>query len=272
MRSIVILVTAWLLATAAQAGDLAHLHGLNAPAYHRLASETLGRPLHIFVRLPESYADTDRSYPAVYLLDGGVTFPLLGAYYRLLSASGEIPEAIVVGISYGTSDWRQGNMRSTDFTAPAEDRDHYGGAERFQAALEGDLLPLIEGRYRADPARRIVFGQSIGGQFVLYTALTRPDLFWGHIASNPALHRNLPFFLEDRVEGAQTGSRLFVSSASEDEPRFREPALTWIAHWSEKPDLPWTLKTVTLDGETHLSAVPGAFREGMAWLFEGEVR
>jgi predicted alpha/beta superfamily hydrolase len=39
--------------------------------------------------------------------------------------------------------------------------------------------------------------QGLGGQFVLYTALTRPDLFWGHIASNPALHRNLPFYPEN---------------------------------------------------------------------------
>jgi len=31
----------------------------------------------------------------------------------------EIPEAILVGISYGTDDWQQGNLRSTDFTAPS---------------------------------------------------------------------------------------------------------------------------------------------------------
>ena len=58
-----------------------------------------------------------------------------------------------------------------------------------------ELIPLIESAYPSDDQQRIIFGQSLGGQFVLYTALTDPALFHGHIASNPALHRNLDFFL-----------------------------------------------------------------------------
>jgi predicted alpha/beta superfamily hydrolase len=107
----------------------------------------------------------------------------------------------------------------------------------------------------------VVFGQSIGGQFVLYTALTRSALFWGHIASNLALHRNLPFFLERFSYAQETGSsKLFVSSGTLNDPQFREPAQKWIRHWNARTKKPWQLKTVDLEGHTHMSAPPAAFR------------
>ncbi len=255
---------------AAEAGEIQYLQGLNNPDYHRIESETLERPFHIFVRRPEGYDATEREFPTVYLLDGGITFPLLAAYYRYLSLSGDVPDAIIVGVSYGTDDFQFGNLRGTDFTAAAPDRDHYGGAPRFQEFLESEAMPFIEENYRSDPDRRIIFGQSLGGQFVLYSALTKPELFWGHIASNPALHRNLPFFLENHGNKKITSSRVYVASGSEDDDRFRRPALAWIDYWSSQTETPWALKTVTLEGETHFSAAPSAFRQGMGWLFDDE--
>ena len=138
--------------------------------------------------------------------------------------------------------------------------------------MSDELFPFIEHNYRSRPDRRIIFGQSLGGQFVLYTALMDPDLFWGHIASNPALHRNLPFFLKRHNEAVteRTSSKLFVASGSMDEPRFRKPALKWIEHWSAIDTLLWQLKTIDLDGHSHMSAPPAAFRQGMRWLFSSD--
>jgi predicted alpha/beta superfamily hydrolase len=238
--------------------------------YHRIEPQQLDRVYHVFVRLPESYPTSgETAYPTIYLLDGGITYPLFAAYYRYLTLGEEIPEAILVGISYGTGDWQQGNLRSTDFTAASSESEHYGGAPLFQKFLSDELIPLIEQRYRSKANRRVIFGQSIGGQFVLYTALTKPKLFWGHIASNPALHRNLPFFLQDVEAPSKTPEdpRLFVSSASHDDPRFRVPARRWIDHWSGRAPLPWALETVTLEGFGHFSAAPAAFRQGVRWLF-----
>lgn len=126
--------------------------------------------------------------------------------------------------------------------------------------------------FRSQPHRRVIFGQSLAGQFVLYTALTEPNLFWGHIASNPALHRNLEFFLQKPAAAAPDAerSRLFVASASHDDEQFRVPALKWIKHWNGRDDLPWQLKTVTLEGHNHMSAPPASFRQGMRWLFAAE--
>lgn len=247
------------------------LHSLDESRYHRIESEALGRGYHVIVGLPDGYDESENTtYPAIYILDGGMLYPLLRGYYNYLRHSEEAPAAILVAVSYGNSDFAGGNLRSTDYTAPSSEREYWGGAKDFQGFLADELLPMIESEYRAAPDRRIIFGQSIGGQFVLFTAQTEPDLFWGHIASNPALHRNLPFFLKLHGEPGSTAvqSRLFVGSGSHDDPTFREPALAWIKHWSSVNDTPWALRAVTLDTHTHFSAPPASFRQGLKWIFE----
>lgn len=264
----VLLTTCLIVSAQAQKAELQYLHGLGDTRYHELNSEVIEQTYHIYVRLPKDH-DPEKQYPTIYLLDGGATFPMLASYYGYLKWAQDSPTAIIVGISYGTNDWKNGNHRSRDFTAKSEERDYWGGADNFQQIFRKELFPLIEKNYPSNPDQRIIFGQSLGGQFVLYTAQTNPDMFWGYIASNPALHRNLPLFLETTPPKNQQTiqPRLFVSSGSEDVPRFREPAMKWIEHWTAREDLPWQLKTVTLEGDNHFSAVTNAFRQGIRWLF-----
>jgi predicted alpha/beta superfamily hydrolase len=245
------------------------LQSINPSYYHHLEPDVLGRPLHIVVKLPPGYEENRRKrYPVIYLLDGGAIFPMLAGYYNYLVHQNTVPVAILVALSYGSDDFEHGNHRSTDYTAPTDQRESWGGAAAFQQALKSDLFPLIESQYNADPGKRVLFGQSIGGQFVLFSALTEPDLFWGRVASNPALHRNLEFFLQ-RHSGQRSGNaRLFVASASDDERRFREPAMAWIEHWSAEDDLPWTLRAITIEGYGHFSLITESFRQGMEWVFD----
>lgn len=243
------------------------IHGLDGTVRHTIASENAEHEYDILVGLPDGYDTSDQRYPVVYVLDAGIHFPVLFPYHGYMTIGGAVPEVIFVGISYGTSDWRAGNNRSHDFTAPSDEREEWGGAGDFLDFLERELIPGIEKAYRADPDRRVVFGQSLGGQFALFAAQTRPDVFWGYIASNPALHRNLEFFLET-VPAASPDRRVFVASGSDDAPRFRVPAVAWIEHWSAIDDSPWSLETVTLDGHTHFSAPPTTYRRGIEWLFD----
>lgn len=244
------------------------LQGLGDTRHHVITSQTLNRDYHILVGLPDGYdASGDTSYPTIYVLDGGTLYPLFATYTRLLRFAGDVPDYILVGISYGTDDWQQGNARSHDYTAPTDEREFWGGADDFQKFLAGELLPLIESRYRSDRNRRVIFGRSLGGQFVLYSAQTQPDLFWGRIASNPALHRNLPLFLSMKPAISDTPSHLFVSLAENDDPVFREPALKWTEHWTRQEGLPWRLHIETLEGHNHFSTPATAFRRGLAWLF-----
>ena len=253
--------------------DTRFLQGFGDSHYLQVESEALGRGFHLFVMLPDGYQQhSEKSYPTVYVLDGGALYPLLVAYSRYLNFGQEIPDAIIVGIAYGSDSYEGGNYRSTDYTADTDEREYWGGADTFQDFLKDELIPTVEDNYRSRPDRRIVFGQSLGGQFVLYTALTEPTLFWGHIASNPALHRNLPFFLQRHWGDSSPGelSRLFVASGSNDDPQFRKPALRWMEHWSNSDDVPWQLETMILDGHSHMSAPPASFRQGMRWLFSSQ--
>ncbi len=255
----------------ANAIDVSKLQGLSELRFHQLESNVDGDPpYYIYVRLPEEMAeaDVDTRYPVVYLLDGGVTFAPLAGYYRYLRLAEEVSPLIIVGISYGTSDWREGNRRSVDYTLPTAEQAHWGGAERFDRWLESRLLPLIETEYPADPARRIIFGQSLGGQFAIHEAMFKPDRFWGHIASNAALHRNLELFLSAPEQRPAVLPRLFVVGGSDDNPRFAEPRGRWIAHWQSQPAPPFELQVTTLPGDNHFSALTGAFRHGLIWLFE----
>jgi predicted alpha/beta superfamily hydrolase len=251
--------------------DTGKLHGLGEVHFHLLESATLGRPLHIYVRIPDGANDNpSRRFPAVYLLDGGTSFPLLSGWYHYLRFGEEVPEMLLVGISYGSDSFESGNFRSADFTAPAEEREWWGGAPKFQQALEQELIPLVETYFPADPGRRVLLGQSLGGQFVLYSALTRPDLFWGHIASNPALHRNLDFFLEWRGgdEMPVDATRLFVAEGEFNDTRFKLPFTEWARYWtSPGRSKPFVLEVRALPGQSHFSSITEAFRSGSRWLF-----
>ena len=108
----------------------APLHGMGSQLHQlTLERQDNGKSYHLVVRAPQTTEKTkNETYPVVYLLDAGITFPMLASYYHLLNLLGELPDVIIVGISYGTDDWRKGNNRSVDFTASSKERDHWGGA------------------------------------------------------------------------------------------------------------------------------------------------
>ena len=244
------------------------LQGLGDTQYRHIASKHVGRGYHIYVSLPDGYEESEETYPTLYVLDGGELFPMLTSYHRYLSFGEGLPKVIIVGISYGSDNFENGNFRSTDFTAPSNERDFWGGAARFKKFLSDELFPLIESDYRSRSDRRIIFGHSIGGQFVLFAAQTDPGLFWGAIASNAALHRNLDFFLQpppNTDDNSQT--RLFVGNAINDDPTFLEPRARWIERWTNQLEKPFELRVADLEGHTHMSAPPAAYLEGMRWLF-----
>ena len=69
---------------------------------HTIESEINDHQYHVIVKVPAGYSEQPTQYyPAVYLLDGGATFPMLGAYYHYLRFEDLVPDMIIVGISYG---------------------------------------------------------------------------------------------------------------------------------------------------------------------------
>lgn len=244
---------------------LDHLPALRGD-YFRIESDATGRPYHIYVRYPEGYDPAaDVRYPTVYLTDGDSLFPILAANHLFLHYDERLPEALVVGIAYGGFE-PSVNRRNIDFQSPGEGVEQ-PGAEAFQQFLKSELIPRIEAGYRSDPERRILFGQSRGGAFVLYSAITDPDLFWGRIASNPSITPGIESLLEPAAGATRTDLGVVVSSGTRDRADLQTEAAQWLAHWEGQAGRPWRLHSVRIENGTHAANAPDAYRAGMLWLF-----
>lgn len=248
-----------------------HLPSLQGD-YFKIKSTHVGRDFHINVRLPLDYQASDaKTYPVVYVLDGDSLFPLLAPTHLFLNLDEKLPEAIIVGISYGGFDPAI-NKRDIDFNAPAADaKPGEDGAPRFLAFLKSELIPKIENQFRANAAKRVLVGQSRGGYFVLWSALEDPDLFWGRIASNPALAPGRVRFFEAAASHSRKDLKLAIASGTRDTELRQRNATEWSTTWSSRADAPWAVNLIKIDGGTHAATIGETYRRAMLWLFETEI-
>jgi predicted alpha/beta superfamily hydrolase len=248
-----------------------HLPSLQGD-YFKMKSTHVGRDFHINVRLPLGYQASDaKTYPVVYVLDGDSLFPLLAPTHLFLNLDEKLPEAIIVGISYGSFDPAI-NKRDIDFNAPAADaKPGEDGAPRFLAFLKSELIPKIENQFRANAAKRVLVGQSRGGYFVLWSALEDPDLFWARIASNPALAPGRARFFEAAASHARKDLKLAIASGTRDTEFRQRNATEWGTTWSSRADAPWAVNLIKIEGGTHAATIGETYRRAMLWLFETEI-
>ena len=256
-----LLLASLAIAAAAPAAAPEKLQPINflpaiAGEYFPLASKATGTTYHIYVRYPQGYSESpEQRYPVVYLLDGDSSFPLLAAQHLFLTIDDQLPEAIVVGIAYG----------SFDPSVNRRDKDFGPGAEAFQRFLSKELIPRVEPGLRADPARRILVGQSFGGAFVLHSALAEPDLFWARIASNPSFRVSGPRLWEAPADASRRDLRLFLVSGTANTPEAREQAGRWVR--SRTGAVPWSIEWIDIEGGTHSADLPNAYRAALRKLF-----
>jgi len=254
------------------ATPLEHLPALKGD-YFPLTDPGSGRVHHVYVRFPEGYdGRSGTRYPVVYVLDGDSLFPLLAPTHLFLHYDERLPEAIIVGIAYGGFDPAI-NKRHVDFTAPGSDTTaEQGGAPGFLAFLRAQLLPEVERRHAADPARRVLVGQSRAGYFVLWSALQDPDLFWGRIASNPSPGPAREALFVAAHPHTRTDLRVAVASGTRDTAERQRIARDWTTHWSAASmDAPWQVTLLTLQDGTHAATIGETYRRAMLWLFREDI-
>lgn len=157
-----------------------------------LHSEILNETRKIWIYLPASAKKKEadlRKYPVLFLLDGDGHFrSVTGMIYQLSTVNGNtiLPETVVVGIS--------NTDRTRDLTPSHVDVAFgdstfvktSGGGEHFLDFLEKELIPYVEDQYPVSGYRTFV-GHSFGGLTVVYSLLTRPELFNNYIAIDPSL-------------------------------------------------------------------------------------
>jgi predicted alpha/beta superfamily hydrolase len=118
----------------------------------------------------------------VYVIDAQWQFPLIYAVAGALIYDKAMPSALLVGISWKTTNGNLMSLRGRDLTPAGESG--AGQAEKLQDFFHDTLIPHIESRYPASQ-HRTVTGCSTSSLFVFYTMLSRPDLFEGYIGSSP---------------------------------------------------------------------------------------
>lgn len=147
-----------------------------------------GRRYEIYISLPADYSERpERTYPLVVIADGGRAFPKLSCDARVLAQSGQVDEAVIVGLSYALGEKLE-DSRRRDYTPvqlPESGR-IYGGAAAYQNYLRDVVLPYVEDRYRIASGRRVFWGHSYGGLLGAHILLTEPALFQTYILGSPS--------------------------------------------------------------------------------------
>ncbi|MCB0454875.1 MAG: tetratricopeptide repeat protein [Aequorivita sp.] len=181
----------------------------------KLYSEILQQDREFSVYFPPSYnIAVNQEYPVLYILDGDYNFQYVAGFLELHGAISEIiPEMILVAISgKGTNEYRK------NCKPKIEGLEDSGNAEEMASFIEKELIPYVNKNYKAADYK-ILGGHSVGGIFVINTAINHPELFNGYIAISPALWwgKNA---MEDVMENSwaktkSTTASLYVSLANE---------------------------------------------------------
>lgn len=157
-----------------------------------LNSKVLNEQRQYQVLLPENYSTTSQHYPVIYRLDGAGNIPLMKEVLGSLRDHNAAPDVIIVAIE------NTDRLRDMYPTANQDSNGPQGvggGAEKFLAFIEQELIPDVEKRYRTH-STRIIAGGSAGGVFSLYAMQQRPSLFDAHIAYSPAVWWNAGAMVE----------------------------------------------------------------------------
>lgn len=226
-------------------------------------SQILGEERTILVKVPQNYERTDEKFPVVYMLDAHAPQnAMMAGIIEQQAWGGTMPEMILVGI--------QNTNRTRDLTPTKTERAGSGGGEKFLQFIETEVIPLIEKNYRTQPFR-VFAGHSLGGLFVTYSFVARPDLFNAFIAASPVLHWDNDFVIKRAEEvfkqNKDWNKTMFIGLG--DEPDY-------IRGFNSFQDLLKRAKPKNFEyefrqfkGENHGSVVLPAYYAGLRKIFEG---
>jgi predicted alpha/beta superfamily hydrolase len=155
-----------------------------------LQSPQLGNRRDILVYLPSSYDRTGARYPVIYMHDGQNLFDPAtsfagewGVDTALARAPRKGRRAIVVGVPNAGID------RIREYSPFPDPHHGGGGGDAYLAFLAETVKPIVDARYRTDPApdRTGIVGSSLGGLISLYGFFRHPGRYGFAGVMSPAL-------------------------------------------------------------------------------------
>src|SRR5258705_6619138 len=230
------------------------------------------------VLLPKNYKTSDTlHYPVLYILDGKYSFSSFYSIREVLDLGKEISDIIIVAIdgnNLSESDWMAN--RFNDFTPsniPQADSTwskmfnlpygklKSGGASSFLNTIQKEIIPFIDKHYKTN-SNRGLFGHSLGGLFVGYCLLSKPDLFQKYSMNSPSFWWNNSEML--KLENAfvkqnlnLSATDIFISVGALE----GSPMISPVTDFADSLKIHYTGLKITsqiFDSETHLSVIPAA--------------
>ncbi|WIY70334.1 alpha/beta hydrolase-fold protein [Aquidulcibacter paucihalophilus] len=237
---------------------------------YALPSAVLGATREINVWLPPGYAESGRSYPVLYLLDGGTTwqdFHHISGLAQLGTVNGTTRDIILIGIASVD--------RRNELALPTENPEliarypTHGQSERFRRFIADEVQPFVESRFRTN-GETALMGESLAGLFVVETFLKEPQMFDAWVAVSPSLWwdggrlaQQSGAHLRDHSNDART---LILTMGNEGaEAQALMETLTANLREHASPGLTWTFQP--RPDETHATIYHGAALDAVRRLY-----
>lgn len=261
-------------------------------AIQYLRSETIGQDFQIDISLPASYAESDKQYPVIYMLDSSSEFPIVAGNLRMLQFGMEMPEVILVGIGYKDASplqvysWRIHDLTPTNDPEDAQRRKgdvfpmldgiESGGADDFIEFIETQVKPLVNQTWRVDPGDQTLLGHSLGGLFGLYVLFHHTDSFDKYVLASPSLWWDKTVSYQYEETYARTNpdmaKRIFMSVGElEDQEKLVSHMKKMSDRISARQYPGLKIDTHIFEGESHYSVIGTAFNRGLQFVFKDQM-
>lgn len=258
--------------------------------YVRARSHDFGYDHEVQIVLPPSYATSDRTYPVLWVMDGGSYLNTAVSAVAQFASARAIPEFIVVGVGDSSSFETFATRRLIDFF-PMEDLSIEsigevgiwstlpgGHAADYLSFLVDELRPSLENEFRMSANEHTIAGLSGGGYFGTYALLTRPEAFAAYMIGSPPYelgHAEI-FEFEKKYaqEHADLPAKVYMAGGAGEifEPGIADVGIiasmvkmASTLHLRRYPSLHLSCQVV--DGATHATMMGDLLRNGLPRLW-----
>jgi uncharacterized protein len=240
-----------------------------------LTSKETDATYKILIYLPVSYPESQRKYPIMIMTDAYWAMGIAQTTFDLMTFyTHEIPEVIVVGISYPYSsllDMTRNRHRDL-LPTHVEGYNPSGSADKFINFIKKELIPFVENSYRVDTTDRCFSGHSYGGLLGAHILLEQPQLFNRYIIGSPS------YWWDNKEITKRLSAKSYLASDSIKAVYTfigGKEGKSMINNWKEFDSI--LIKKLNkninfydqiFQDETHMSVVPAAFSTAIKFVYK----
>jgi len=175
-----------------------------------ILSKYLNEKRPIEIQLPRSYyANPDKKYPLIVVLDGDYMFNIVAGSVDYLSYWGDIPENLIVGIYQKETRFKDSsvldNITHTPITSTAS----------FYDFIVNEVIPYFSKNYRISNFR-VILGQERTANFANFFLLKKTPVFQAVISISPKMSKNMNSYLSENLSKTNSKIVYTLSSSKKD--------------------------------------------------------